>query len=115
MKPAELDQAQKFSILRYVLSKCDVGDLFCQRTMFEEFISEYISCNQDGNQLAKTYIDFTCAVDFLSNIDKEQIKDLNTGRTYLREFCLDNVQHQLYQYPDEESHADDVYSQASSY
>ena len=101
MKRAELDQAQKFTILRYVLSKCDVGDIFCQRTIMDEFIGTYIKENQDGNSLAKTYIDFTCAVDFLSNINKKMIRDVDSGREYLREFCLDDVEHQLYQYPDE--------------
>jgi hypothetical protein len=61
--------------------------------MLEEFLGDYITENQDGNGLAKTFIDFTCAVDFLSNIDKNEIADIDNGREYLQEFCLDDVQH----------------------
>ena len=38
-------QDQRDLILRYVLIKCDVGDLFCQRTVIEEFLLDYIKRN----------------------------------------------------------------------
>ena len=59
--------------------------------MLEEFSGAYITENSDGNSLAKTYIDFTCAVDFLSNIEKKKIEDVTEGRDYLKDFCLDDV------------------------
>ena len=52
------------------MSKCDIGDLFCQRVIMDEFVGMYIKENTDGNVLAKTYLDFTSAIDFMSNIDK---------------------------------------------
>ena len=66
-----IGQDQKDCILRYVLMKSQIGDLYCQRTMMEEFAFQYIKENSDGNLLAKVYLDFISAVDFLQSLDKE--------------------------------------------
>jgi len=39
--------------------------------MMEEFAFQYIKENSDGNLLAKVYLDFISAVDFLQSLDKE--------------------------------------------
>ena len=52
-------------ILRYVLLQSNVGDLYCQKTIMEEFALQYIKENSDGNILAKVYLDFCSAVDYL--------------------------------------------------
>jgi len=65
MKAKHAGQDQKDLILRYVLIKSEVGDLFCQRTILEEFTLQYLKSNSDGNLLAKIYLDFISAVDFL--------------------------------------------------
>ena len=48
-----------------MLLKTEVGDLYCQKTMLEEFSLQYIKDNSDGNLLAKVYLDFISAVDYL--------------------------------------------------
>ena len=62
-------QDQKDLILRYVLIKSNIGDLYCQKTLLEEFTLRYIKENSDGNLLAKVYLDFITAVEFLQSLD----------------------------------------------
>ena len=68
--------------MRYVLLKTQVGDLYCQKTMLEEFSLEYIKNNTDGNILAKVYLDFISAVDYIQSLDKQSIKDKDGAREY---------------------------------
>ena len=68
-----IGQDQKDFILRYVLMKSQIGDLYCQRTIMEEFAFQYIKENTDGNLLAKVYLDFISAVDFLQSLDKDEL------------------------------------------
>ena len=39
--------------------------------ILEEFALQYIKENNDGNVLAKVYLDFITAVDYLQSLDKE--------------------------------------------
>ena len=48
-----------------------IGDLYCQKTILEEFALQYIRENSDGNILAKVYLDFLSAVDYLQSLDKQ--------------------------------------------
>ena len=100
-------------ILRYILIKCQIGDLFCQRTMIEEFALAYIKQNEDGNHLAKVYIDFINAVDFLQSLEKAKLEVVDEGAIYLKEFTLSQLKNCLYLYPEEAS--EDSRSQATSY
>lgn len=100
--------------MRYVLLKCNVGDLFCQRMVLEEFASGYIKQNTDGNLLAKVYIDFINAVDFLQSLDKHKLVDAQSGREYLLDYNLDYIENRLCVYPEDRTD-DDLASQASSY
>ena len=88
--------------MRYVLLKTQVGDLYCQKTMLEEFSLEYIKNNTDGNILAKVYLDFISAVDYIQSLDKQSIRDKDGAREYFQEFALNQLQNRLYQYPDED-------------
>ena len=81
-------QDQKDLILRYVLIKSNIGDLYCQKTLLEGFTLRYIKENSDGNLLAKVYLDFITAVEFLQSLDKEMLTDCEMGREYIREFNL---------------------------
>ena len=100
--------------MRYVLLKCNVGDLFCQRMVLEEFASGYIKVNTDGNLLAKIYVDFINAVDFLQSLDKEMLRDADYGREYLQDYNLNYLENRLCVYPEDRTE-DDMASQASSY
>ena len=106
-------QDQKDNILRYVVLQSNVGDLYCQKTLVEEFALQYISDNTDGNVLAKVYLDFCSAVDYLHSLDREQLRSgPEQGSAYLRDFNLNFVTNCLYQYPEDQ---DEVTSQATSY
>ena len=107
-------QDQKDNILRYVVLQSNVGDLYCQKTLVEEFALQYISENTDGNVLAKVYLDFCSAVDYLHSLDREQLRDgPEQGSAYLRDFNLKFLTNCLYQYPEDQT--DEVTSQATSY
>ena len=86
-------QDQKDLILRYVLIQSNVGDLYCQKTILEEFALQYIKNNSDGNILAKVYLDFISAVDYLQSLDKQMLSNPEQGAEYLRDYnlhCLEN-------------------------
>ena len=106
-------------ILRYVLLQTGIGDLYCQKTILEEFALQYIRENSDGNILAKVYLDFLSAVDYLQSLDKQQLQEADSSgdkkkvREYLRDFNLNFLNNNLYMYP--EDHTDEVTSQATSY
>ena len=54
--------------------------------LIEEFTGKYI---QEGcSELSKLYIEFTAAVDWLANIEKEKLTDDDKGREYIRDFNL---------------------------
>ena len=106
-------QDQKDLILRYILIQSEVGDLFCQRTVLDEFVVSYIKANADGNLLAKVFLDFTSAVDFLQSLDKKMLLDREQGPLYIQEYNLHCLENRLYCYPDDER--DDLCSIASSY
>ena len=89
-------QDQRDFILRYVLLKSNIGDLYCQKTILEEFALQYIKENTDGNVLAKVYLDFVTAVDYLQSLDKEQLRNTVLGKEYLCEFNLNYLQNCLY-------------------
>lgn len=50
--------------------------------------------------LAKVYLDFITAVDYLQSLNKEVLKDIDLGREYLREFNLNHLNNNLYMYPE---------------
>ena len=80
---------------------------------------QYIRENSDGNILAKVYLDFLSAVDYLQSLDKQQLQEADSSgdkkkvREYLRDFNLNFLNNNLYMYP--EDHTDEVTSQATSY
>jgi len=78
-----------------------VGDLYCQRTVLEEFAIGYIKQNSDGNLLAKVYLDFISAVDFLQSLDKEMLRDGEYGRDYLQDFNLQELEDRLCLYQED--------------
>lgn len=76
----------------------------------EEFAFSYIKENSDGNILAKVYLDFISAVDYLQSLDKNRLASLEEGPEYMQEFALSHLKNCLYMYPE-----DDNASQATSY
>ena len=62
-------QDQKDIILRYVLMKTNVGDLYCQKLLLEEFTMQCIKENEDGNVISKVYLDFITAVSIIQSLD----------------------------------------------
>ena len=84
--------------------------------IMEEFALQYIKENNDGNVLAKVYLDFVSAVDYLQSLDKEQLQaggDQEKSKAYLRDFNLNFLSNCLYMYPEDQT--DEVTSQATSY
>ena len=67
----------------------------------EEFAFQYIRENTDGNLLAKVYLDFISAVDFLQSLDKDELLYQDRGVEYMREFALMHLHNCLYVYPEE--------------
>lgn len=84
-----------------MLIQSNVGDLFCQKTILEEFALQYIKNNEDGNILAKVYLDFISAVDYLQSLDKQMLRDPEQGAEYLRDYNLHCLENCLYMYPDD--------------
>lgn len=76
--------------------KSQIGDLFCQRTIMEEFAFAYIKENSDGNILAKIYLDFISAVDYLQSLDKNRLTSLEEGPVYMQDFALFHLKNCLY-------------------
>ena len=69
----------------------------------EEFALQYIRENCDGNVLAKVYLDFCSAVDYLQSLDKEQLGSIEIGRAYLQHFNLNFLTNCLYVYPEDDN------------
>ena len=100
--------------MRYVLIKSEIGDLYCQKTILEEFALQYIKNNGDGNMIAQVYLDFISAVDYLQSLDKNMLRDPELGCEYLRDYNLHCLENRLYMYP-EDDQTDELGSQATTY
>ena len=50
--------------------------------------------------MSKLYIEFTSAVDWLANLDIKQLTNDVNGKQYLKEFNLEHLQDNMYQYQD---------------
>ena len=46
------------------------------------------------------YLDFISAVDYLQSLNKEILRNIDSGREYLREFNLNHLKNNLYMYPE---------------
>lgn len=78
----------------------------------EEFCTSYIKQNEDGNQLAKVYLDFVSAVDFIQSMDRTMLAEVDQGREYIKDFNLLNLHNCLYLYPEDQT---DLQSHNTSY
>jgi len=94
IKQESVGQEQRDYILRYVLLKTEVQDLYAQRMLIEEFTGKYIQ--EGSNELSKLYIEFTAAVDWLANLDGNQLASAEKGRGYLKDFNLLTLNDRMY-------------------
>jgi len=76
-----------------VIIQSKVGDLYCQRTVIEEFALQYIKVGSDGNVLAQVYLDFCSAVDYLQSLDRAKLQqpDQMLAKSYLKDFNLNYI------------------------
>ena len=100
-KVEHVGQEQRDYILRYVLIKTEVQDLYAQRMLIEEFTGKYIQ--EGGGELSKLYIEFTSAVDWLANLEIGKLTNDERGREYLRDFNLQTLNDRMYQYQEDDN------------
>ena len=62
--------------------------------LIEEFTGKYIQ--EGSNELSKLYIEFTAAVDWLANLDGNQLASEEKGRGYLKDFNLLTLNDRMY-------------------
>lgn len=70
----------------YILTQVKVGDLYCQKTLVEQF--SYTAIREQDSNLGKFFQDFTFSIDFLSNMDGNLLSrvDLKDKKEYLVAF-----------------------------